>query len=136
MDLIRLFLPVIWALVAAAIGRLLYATSSAFFEQMKRTQEEKKRLRLVGSVCIAAIVYLGLWQATPATLRVGVPADSVTVRRSDLHAATEELEQTKSAASELLACAALAPSSQCKNEIRAVQEKIDSSMNRIKALGR
>src|SRR5260370_25129251 len=54
-------LPCLWALLATVIAVSLYKTSSALFEET----QGKRRIRLTGSVTIAALAFYGLKWATP-----------------------------------------------------------------------
>ncbi len=61
LDLIILFIPVIWAIVSALIGLILYKSSKAFFT----LNHSNRQIRLVGSVVIAALAFWGIKNATP-----------------------------------------------------------------------
>jgi hypothetical protein len=134
MELIRLFLPVIWAFTGTIIGLVLYRSSAAFFEQTKRKEGEVRRIRLVGSICIAGVVFLGLWNATPASIQKGVPDDAKLVRRVEVQAAAESLEQANAAATALIACATITPPAQCRAELQEVLTRIGDSVGRVRQL--
>jgi hypothetical protein len=60
MQVLRLLLPVLWAVVATVIGWFLYKWSTA--------KIESKRLAFTGAVVIAAMAFYGMFRATPASL--------------------------------------------------------------------
>ena len=66
-DLFTLFLPIFWAIVSTMIGLVLYKSSSALFEQTQGNDTDKKRIRLAGSVTIAALAFYGMKTATPSS---------------------------------------------------------------------
>jgi hypothetical protein len=134
MEVVRLFLPVIWALVGTLIGLVLYRSSSAFFEQVKRKNGAVRKVRLVGSICIAAVVYLGLWRATPTSLQTGVPDDSKLVPKQELRAAVEALEQAVAAVSSVEGCAAAAAASKCQSELATLRARTGDSLARARKL--
>jgi hypothetical protein len=135
-ELIRLLLPVIWAIVSTAIGLILYRTSSAFFEDTQQTQGSKRKIRIVGSICIAALAYIGLWRATPTSLQVGVPLDSQLVRQVDIHAAGESIQEAAAAVTRLEGCATIAPPVQCRREIDLVSDRVAQAQRKLDALSR
>ena len=57
MDLLRLLMPVGWAVVATAIGRFLYKYSSSNLET--------KWAVFTGAVLIAAVSFYGMYRVTP-----------------------------------------------------------------------
>ncbi|ESZ56002.1 hypothetical protein X727_33005 [Mesorhizobium sp. L103C119B0] len=65
MEILKLLLPVFWAVVSTGVGVILYRTSSALFESKQLKDGTTRRLRLAGSVTIAALAFLGMWYATP-----------------------------------------------------------------------
>ncbi len=64
MNMVFLWLPVSWAIVATAIGLLLYRSSTAMFEERAASKERSRRIRLTGSVTIASLAFAGMWYAT------------------------------------------------------------------------
>src|SRR4051794_14213358 len=60
-----MFLPVMWAIVATAIGVILYKSSDAFFEQVNTGKGTKRQLKLAGSITIAAVAFYGMYYVTP-----------------------------------------------------------------------
>jgi len=136
MEFIRLFMPVIWALAGTIIGLALYRSSGAFFERTERKEGEVRRLRLVGSICIAAVVFLGIWEATPRELITGIPKDAKLIRIGDLRAVAEDLEQVNSAENSLRACASITPPKHCQAELDRVRIRINDSLGRVKELAK
>lgn len=72
MTLLNIFMPVIWAVVAAAIGMSLYKTSDALVEETSRQQIRGRRIRLTGSAAIAALAYASMWYATVHDKNIGL----------------------------------------------------------------
>ena len=58
-------LPVLWIAAATVVALLLYRTSEALVEHNSSSAGDKKRVRLVGSVAIAVVVFVLLWRASP-----------------------------------------------------------------------
>lgn len=69
MDTLKLLLPVMWALVATAIGLLLYKTSRATIDGSHLSDSNKVRVRFLGSVAIAALAFFAMKWATPESSR-------------------------------------------------------------------
>jgi hypothetical protein len=123
-ELLRALLPVLWAVVSTFIGLVLYRSSAAFFEQTRQKPGSTRKIRLVGSICIAAIAFYGLRESTPTALLTGVPKDSQLIRSSDLQGIVEAAEQADSALLKLTACANITQPSQCQAELSAVRDRI------------
>jgi hypothetical protein len=66
-DLVTLLLPVLWAIISAAIALVLYRTSEALFESVERSKTRTRRIRLAGSVAIAALAFYGMSKYTPSS---------------------------------------------------------------------
>lgn len=76
-DYLLYLFPLLWIAAATIVALLLYKTSEALVEHRSGAEGDKKRVRLVGSVAIAVVIFFLLWKATPSL--VGDPA---TVRLS------------------------------------------------------
>ncbi|WP_322418910.1 hypothetical protein [Mesorhizobium huakuii] len=133
MELLRLILPIIWALTATAIGLVLYRSSSAFFEQKRNKDGETRRIRLVGSVVIASIAFFGLQHVTPDSSLTGVPPDSILISKFELTEIQEAAEQANAAMGDLLGCAAITTPSQCKAEMDVVRDRLNNIRVRLDA---
>jgi hypothetical protein len=133
-DIYRTLIPVLWAIVSAAIGLILYKSSSAFFERRDTKEGGVRRIRLVGSVVIAALVFIGLRQSTPTELMLGRPAGSAVVLVRDIQSTKQFLEEANSATNDLLGCATVSPASQCIGQIEAVRSKLNSAKNNLAGL--
>lgn len=133
-ELIRLLLPVIWAVVSTLIGLILYKTSSAFFEESHQREGFKRKIRLMGSVVIAALTYLALWQSTPSSLQLGVPDDSITVRSTDIAAASEDVKEAAAAIIHLVGCTEITSAAQCVREIELVSDRISEADRKLDSL--
>jgi hypothetical protein len=66
LEVLTLVLPVVWAIAATVVGLILYKTSAALFESKTTDKTRSKRIRLTGSVTIAALSFVGMWYATPS----------------------------------------------------------------------
>lgn len=66
-DLVTLLLPVLWAIISAAIAMMLYRTSEALFESVEKSKTRTRRIRLAGSVAIAALAFYGMSKYTPSS---------------------------------------------------------------------
>lgn len=133
-ELIRLLLPVIWAIVSTLIGLILYKTSSAFFEESRQNEGFKRKMRLMGSVVIAALTYLALWQSTPTALQLGVPDDSMIVRRADIAASSEDVKEAAAAIIHLVGCTEITSAAQCASEIELVSDRISNADRKLDSL--
>jgi hypothetical protein len=133
-DLLRVFLPVIWAFASTLMGLVLYRSSAALFEQTKKKDGEVRRIRLVGSIVIAAVIYLGLWKATPVDTLMIVPSGSKMLRASDLHDMVEQLREADAAFSSLEACMAITPPSQCRAEVDILRGRVTAGRSRARKL--
>ena len=78
--------PVVWAIVATAIGLVLYKSSSALIEQRK----EGRTIRLTGSVAIAVLTFFGLRWASHSFV-VAVPLDQVDALKREYTDAGQEI---------------------------------------------
>jgi hypothetical protein len=72
----RILLPVLWAVVATAIGAFLYRYSTAKFET--------KWVMFTGAAAIAAGCFYGLYRATPRSLMERIRPGEVVVERPDI----------------------------------------------------
>ena len=63
-DLVSDLLPIVWAVVATMIGVVLYKSSQAVVESSRQSAKTKQRIRLAGSVAIAAVAFWGMFYAT------------------------------------------------------------------------
>jgi hypothetical protein len=133
-ESIRLFVPVVWALTSIILGLILYRSSSALFEQTQREEGSVRRVRLVGSICIAALVYLGLWKATPSALQIGIPEDAISIRKVDIQGAIEALEEANASVSSLDACVAISSPTQCRSELDGLHTRMHDTLSRFRRL--
>ena len=136
MDLVRATIPVVWALVGTLIGLVLYKSSSAFFEQTQKSEGSTRRIRLVGSVVIAALVFLGLRQSTPTPLLTGVPGNSKLVRSAEILGLSEVADQADAAMLSLTGCASISRPDQCRVEMDVVKDRIGQIRARIREISK
>ena len=101
-----LLLPMLWAIVSAAIGLILYKSSTALVAGDGNVGPfRSKEVRLTGSVAIAALVAVGLWYATPEAALDVAARDARIVPQSRLVALHEASLLTESRMAEVAACA-------------------------------
>jgi hypothetical protein len=124
MEWWRVFIPVIWAIVSTLIGLVLYKTSEAFFETRHRQDRNSRTIRLVGSAAIAGFAFFGLKWSTPEYMLRGYSHDHLSIL----------LDETRSALVNLEGCASISPPSECKPDISALRQRIDSTRNYVKGL--
>jgi hypothetical protein len=118
-------IPISWAIVSAALALLLYKSSGAVFEQSIVTSENNnKRIRLVGSIAIAGAIFFGLKWATPPMLITGQQSDAVSVSKKALSATTSKLDEAIAALDRLDACTAVTSIRGCKLETEEVRRGI------------
>jgi hypothetical protein len=134
MQSIHLFLPVVWAITSTILGLIVYRGSSVLFEKTQRDEWPIRRVRLVGSICIAALAYLGFCEATPSALQIGISEDAMSIRKVDIQAVIEALEQANASVSSLDACVAISSSTQCQSELNSVRTRIRESLSRLRRL--
>lgn len=65
-DFLLYLFPVLWIAAATVVALLLYRTSRAFVQHGSAGESGTKRVRLVGSIAIAVVVFVLLWEATPS----------------------------------------------------------------------
>jgi len=65
-DVLLYLLPVLWIMAATVVALLLYRTSRALVEHSSTGPGGTRRVRLVGSIAIAVVVFLLLWKVTPS----------------------------------------------------------------------
>lgn len=87
MEMLRIFLPVIWVIVAVPIGVFLYRNSTA--------KLETKRLMVTGAGLISMLAFLGMYLATPRSFsECTTPGNSV-VRAADLQRLRDETREVQ-----------------------------------------
>ncbi|MEO8450705.1 MAG: hypothetical protein ABI647_12985 [Gemmatimonadota bacterium] len=134
MDVLRLLTPVLWVIVSAIVGRWLYQTSEAFFEDVKASEGSKRTVRLVGSAMIAAVAFLGLRQATPRQNLEQIAAGSAILPPSALQQVREQLKELDRKALELQGCVAAAGSESCSSRVMAIRNIAASAVGAFESL--
>ena len=74
-DVLLYLLPVLWIVAATVVALLLYRTSRALVEHSSTGPGGTRRVRLVGSIAIAVVIFVLLWKATPPLVQ-----DPATIR--------------------------------------------------------
>jgi predicted nuclease with TOPRIM domain len=86
-----LVLPIIWVVVACIVSLILYRTSESFFEDVQEHNGNTRRIRLVGSSVIAAIIYIGLAKYTPVDAITDISNNRMKISRNDLNQLNETI---------------------------------------------
>lgn len=117
-----LLLPVLWAIVATAIGLVLYRSSNAFFESDRLPSLPAKQIRLTGSVVIAALAFLGMRQATPVSAMEDAVAGMRARPEHEYGTLVESSRRLESQMMELAGCAEMTQSLVgCQSDISAAR---------------
>ena len=131
-----IFLPILWAIVATVIALVLYKTSKALFESNDIPQLSAKRMRLTGSVVIAALAFLGMKWATPDSLLEAADAHSKLIPRQLLLDQLDAVKDTESALVELSACAEMGGSFlACTDQLRIARNSARRARERATLIG-
>lgn|GEM_PF-2921978 len=125
-DVLTLLLPVIWAIIATVIGLALYKTSDAFFESTQKNKQGAKKIRLVGSVTIAALAFYGMRLATPSQRLQGINEGAVIVNSSDVKALYELSTKLDNSSLELEGCVHTEDIEDCSRKVEDVRNQISS----------
>jgi ABC-type phosphate transport system auxiliary subunit len=125
-DVITLFLPVIWAVIATIIGLALYKTSDAFFESSQNSGGASKKIRLVGSVTIAAVAFYGMKLATPSNRLQGIPDGAVVISSADVRALYDASSKLDRSGLELEGCVHTEDLEDCSRKVEDVRNQISS----------
>ena len=113
MEYIILLLPVIWATTATIIGLLLYKSSKAFFSNELKNGATSKRIRLVGSVVIAAAAFLGMKISTPSASLDLQDEDEIQLNKSEMNQLVKNFKKLDRALMEGMGCYSAIDSSYC-----------------------
>ena len=116
-------LPVVWAIVATVIALTLYRTSAALFDGTRRSSTETKRLRLAGSVVIAALAFLGMKLATPSANLKEISEGTVLVRGELIGDVRDAVEDLSAATDALEGCHLIAAAGQCSAELQQIKDR-------------
>jgi hypothetical protein len=131
----RALLPILWAAISTVIALLLYRTSSAFFEQEAKAADGTRRIRLVGSVVIAAVVFVGLWRVTPAAVLTGAGRDQVAFGAQELRDLQATTGVMGDAVTRLEACdATQAVGGDCAEALHVVRTSLDAVQAKLAGL--
>ncbi len=122
---LRYVLPIFWIVIATIVALLLYRTSSAVVENVVHEEKAQKRVRLVGSVAIAVVVFVLLWRATPS---VNVAPDDRIVEAAELRRLASAKQEYDLALNRLDACSRITVVAQCGaelTEMRSARNQFD-----------
>lgn len=122
---IAILLPIAWAIIATIIALILYRTSDALFEQSFPGEGERRRVKLVGSIAIAAVVFLGLARFTDLSPFTEMTAREQRVSTSALNDHRRAITGLRREYEELRGCMAIAPARECLNSADKIGLEID-----------
>ncbi|BCG65195.1 MAG: hypothetical protein methR_P3020 [Methyloprofundus sp.] len=122
-DYVILFLPVAWALIATLIGIVLYKSSDAFFEQTSGQKNQKRTLRLTGSVVIAALAFYGIKNATPDQNLLATAPGMLQVSIAELQSIESKLEENINDLLILESCLELDQTGNCRDQLVRLQSR-------------
>jgi len=117
----HVLIPILWAVLAAALALVLYKTSTGMFGQEDGGKDGKRKLRLTGSIVMAGVIFFGLKWATPSQLLVGEcgpQPDAAAAQKAKVDAVMKSLQ-------DLDACAEITVPQQCRTELDALQDKVE-----------
>ncbi|GGB93714.1 hypothetical protein [Pseudoduganella buxea] len=121
---IAMFMPVLWALVAAALALLLYRTSQAAFIGHIATDGTRRQLGLVGSVVIFVVIFVALAHYSPRPLIADLQAGRTSVPAQDLKALESSIGALERAADAVSGCLEVSSASECRAEGSDLQAKV------------
>jgi hypothetical protein len=124
---IVIVLPIAWAIISTVIALLLYRTSDAFFEQQVPDEKGRRRIKLVGSIVIAGVVFLGLAKFTDMSQFSEIAANQQRVSRAALIEHRQAMTSLRNTYEELRGCIAIARKDQCDNEMEKLAARIESA---------
>lgn len=127
-------LPIIWAVVSTVIALILYKSSDALFEQRFPVKSERRRVKLVGSIVIAAIVFLGLAKFTDLSPFSDISKNQRRVLVSTLGEHRHNLVVLRNAYEEMNGCVSVTTADQCEQymiKLEAGLEGVERSFNDV-----
>ena len=120
-------LPLLWIATATAVALLLYRTSEALVEHKLKTADGgTRRVRLVGSVAIAVVVFVLLWKASPPLIPDPSDVRLTSIQEQQLNARRVALTQ---AWARLQTCMDLPGISRCPEQ----QSDVDAAVRQFNA---
>jgi type VI protein secretion system component VasK len=123
-DVVPLLAPLVWAGVSVCVALVLYKTSGSFFEREGGESGGKIRLRLTGSIVIAACVFFALWKVTPeAALDTAHQRDAQNLNRK-LGEVANLVTDARAQSAELQACIGEMDPSDCKQMAETLDRQI------------
>jgi hypothetical protein len=121
MEYIKLFLPIGWVVVSAFVGVLLYRTSDALYESLSKSEASRKRLKLTGSIVIAAVTFLGIYYVTPRGALDPRPAGMQYVPVVEVQRLLDAVTAVQDQALALSACLSINASRDCSGQVQDIQ---------------
>ena len=133
MDSYAVLLPLAWLAAATGAALLLYRSSSALFDGDSIGPVKAKRIRLTGSVVIAALAYIGMWQATSRLGLLAAGPDRLVVGQQDAMSMVKAALEHEEHMVEVSGCAEAIATIACRETIatarrsaRELREKAES----------
>jgi hypothetical protein len=126
LEYIKLFLPIGWVVVSSVVGVLLYRTSDAFFDSLSKDDTSRKRLKLTGSIVIAAVTFFGIYYVTPRGALDPMPSGMQYVSTVALQRFTDNVGAVQDKMLSLSGCLSISPPKDCAGQLQDVQSSVGS----------
>ncbi len=125
-EYIFIIAPIVWACVSTILSLVLYKTSESFFEEERKTDGAIRRIRLVGSTVIAALIFLGLAKYTSMEAMRGIASGLVRIPSHQISQIQDSVTNLVDSKQKLAMCVELSALNECQLEIKSVYMEIDS----------
>lgn len=119
-DYLITLLPVLWAIVSTAIALILYRTSEGLFEQRGTNKSTTRRIRLTGSVVIAALAFVGMAKTTPQHVMTIDPGDAAILPLSEVRLLRDRIAVLEDQFIELKGCVNVKGAENCVSQLDAL----------------
>jgi len=134
MELLTQLLPVVWILVATAVGLVLYRSSEALVEDMVSEKTRRQRVRLTGAFAIAIVSFFAMKSATPDSRLQLLPVGKVVVDESVVALVLAGSERTASISMLLAAKLASGDVTAARESLRAMSQEVAQLQAAAKSL--
>jgi len=134
MELLTLLLPVVWILVATAVGLVLYRSSEALVEDMVSEKTRRQRVRLTGAFAIAIVSFFAMKLSTPDSRLQLLPVGKVVVDESVVALVLAGSERTSSISMLVAAKLAAGDVTAARESLRAMSQEVAQLQAAAKSL--